>query len=347
MSFKASGNGASQKSISNYKLLNLGDVAFEGHTNKQFSYGRFVVNDTGDGIMSPRFASISPKFKPNVNYWKFYLHNERIMNHVLVKSTKAGTMMNELVYSDLFKQSVNVPSEMEQNKIGNFLSKLEDTITLYQRKLQQFKQVQKAILEKALPKNNRRPQLGFTNSDWIETNFSDFYRKSIQKNDGSISKNKVISVAHMKWGDVPKNSSLEYMKTYYVLKPGDIAFEGNRSEHYSFGRFVENDLGIGIVSHVFNVYRPIKPLDKFFWKYYINNEQVMRNILRMSTIKTTMMTNLVHKDLIKQKLLIPDNQEQQRLGKLFNQTTELIDSEKNKVQKFKQLKKFLLQQMFV
>ena len=39
----------------------MGDIAFEGHKSKLFSFGRFVLNDIGDGIMSPRFTTLMPK----------------------------------------------------------------------------------------------------------------------------------------------------------------------------------------------------------------------------------------------------------------------------------------------
>lgn len=147
MTFKPTGNGASAKSLANYKVLRLGDVAFEGHSNKQFSYGRFVVNDNADGIMSPRFATIRPIKAININYWKNYLHNENIMKYVLVKSTKAGTMMNELVYSDLYKQVLKVPNITEQVKIGNLLQKIEIIITLQQRKLELLSQLKQGLIQ--------------------------------------------------------------------------------------------------------------------------------------------------------------------------------------------------------
>lgn len=134
MTFKSSGNGASVSSLTKYKILRLGDVAFEGHHNKEFSYGRFVVNDNADGIMSPRFAALRPIKPINIDYWKNYLHNENIMKYVLVKSTKAGTMMNELVYNDLYKQIIKVPNVTEQVKIGASLQKINNIITLQQRK---------------------------------------------------------------------------------------------------------------------------------------------------------------------------------------------------------------------
>ena len=117
MSFNASGNNANISSIPNYKVLRIGDLAYEGHTNRSFSFGRFVLNDIGTGIMSPRFSSLRPIKNMNVNYWKHYIHYEPIMKYILVKSTKRGTMMNELVPNDLFKQQIHVPSDMEQNKI--------------------------------------------------------------------------------------------------------------------------------------------------------------------------------------------------------------------------------------
>lgn len=54
-----------------------------------------------------------------------------------------------------------------------------------------------------------------------------------------------------------KESSDDYMKTYNIMRMGDIAFEGNKSKNYAHGRFVENTIGDGIVSHVFDVFRPI------------------------------------------------------------------------------------------
>ena len=44
MTYKDEGNGASDESLKTYKVLRTGDLAFEGHTNKDFRYGRFVAN---------------------------------------------------------------------------------------------------------------------------------------------------------------------------------------------------------------------------------------------------------------------------------------------------------------
>ncbi|MHB9439251.1 restriction endonuclease subunit S, partial [Schaalia turicensis] len=133
MTLNDEGNGAAEESLPNYKVIRVGDVAFEGHTNKEFAYGRFVVNDLIDGIMSPRFTCLRPKHGYPVSLWKYYIHSEQVMREMLVRATKSGTMMNELVLEDLFKQPILVPPSSEQELIGSFFSRLDSLITLHQR----------------------------------------------------------------------------------------------------------------------------------------------------------------------------------------------------------------------
>ena len=134
MTFNEQGNGADASSLPKYKVLRVGDLAFEGHTNKDFRYGRFVLNNLENGIMSPRFTTLRPIIKQDFNFWEYYIHSERVMRSKLVNATKAGTMMNELVPDDLFRQLILVPTMQEQTKIGAYFKSLDHLITLHQRK---------------------------------------------------------------------------------------------------------------------------------------------------------------------------------------------------------------------
>ena len=148
MTYKTDGNGAADSSLANYKRLRTGDIAFEGHTSKSFRYGRFVLNDVGDGIMSPRFSALRPLAQMPTNFWKYYIHYEPIMRKILVASTKAGTMMNELVIDEFLKSSVLVPSIEEQTRIGSILKNIDNLITLHQRELEKLQNIKKSMLEK-------------------------------------------------------------------------------------------------------------------------------------------------------------------------------------------------------
>ena len=188
---------------------------------------------------------------------------------------------------------------------------------------------------------------GFTDA-WEERKFEEIWKRTSDKNkDLRFKPTDILSVAKMKYSDSPKNSTDEYMKTYFILKKGDIAFEGNKSKDYSFGRFVLNDVADGIVSHVFITFEPIAPMDINFMKIYINNEEVMKHKLVKSTTKTLMMTTLNVKDINRQMLPIPNLEEQQKIGSFFKQLDDTIALHQRKLDLLKEQKKGFLQKMFV
>ena len=149
MSWNPAGNGASANSLGSYKVLNYGEMAFEGNRTKGHPYGKLVINDIGTGIMSSRFRTLKPTSFICVPFWKFYLSNKTIFTPIFLNSTKRGTLMNELVVSDLLKQSVMLPiTDEEQIRIGTLFVSINNLITLHQRKLDALKKIKSALLEK-------------------------------------------------------------------------------------------------------------------------------------------------------------------------------------------------------
>jgi len=148
MTWNPLGNGAVAESLPEYKVLRYGDIAFEGNRTKGHPYGKLVVNDIGSGIMSSRFRTLKPKGTICVPFWKYYLTNKSIFTRVLLKATKRGTLMNELVLDDLFEQTVSIPCEpTEQERIGALFASLDNLITLHQRKCELEKQKKKALMQ--------------------------------------------------------------------------------------------------------------------------------------------------------------------------------------------------------
>ena len=138
-----------------------------------------------------------------------------------------------------------------------------------------------------------------------------------------------------------------YLKTYNIFKVGDIAFEGNKSNDFSHGRFVENTIGDGIVSHVFVVFKPLHDTHNLrYWKYAINNESVMGRILARCTKKTTMMTNLVTKDFLNQSIPCPSAQEQDKIASLLDTISKRIELQKLYVESLKKYKRGVLFRIF-
>ena len=139
MTWNETGNGAADSSLASYKVLRTGDIAFEGHTNKEFQFGRFVLNDIGDGITSSIFTILRPTTNQNIIFWKYLIHDEAVMRRKLVYSTKSGIMMNGLVVDDFMKQTIRFPSLPVQREIADLFSSLDRKLAAEQKKLAALK----------------------------------------------------------------------------------------------------------------------------------------------------------------------------------------------------------------
>ena len=134
MQFKPDVTVTTSEYLKTYFVFRLGDIAFEGHQSKEFRYGRFVENDIGDGIVSHIFVVFRPTSEYDLSFWKYAIHNENLMQDILSHSTKASTMMHDLVVEDFLNETFFVPILLEQKKIGILLRTLDSLITLHQRK---------------------------------------------------------------------------------------------------------------------------------------------------------------------------------------------------------------------
>lgn len=187
---------------------------------------------------------------------------------------------------------------------------------------------------------------GFT-EEWKEKTFSELYYRAIEKNDLSFGPDKIISVANMFYRpDASGVSTDEYMRTYNIMRVGDIAYEGNKSANFANGRWVENYIGDGIISHVFEVLRPKTKYDLMYWRYAINNEHIMRRKLMLSTKKATMMTNIVVPDFLKQTISVPTIPEQEKIGGLLSHVDSTISQRETELEKLKNIKRALFEKLF-
>ena len=149
----------------------------------------------------------------------------------------------------------------------------------------------------------------------------------------SFGRDRIISVANMYFNSVVYVTEDSYLATYNVMRLGDIAFEGNRSKSFAHGRFVENTIGDGIVSHVFKVFRPVgNNFDLSYWKHAINNEKLMKDVLTRSTKASTMMHELVSSDFLEESTLVPSLDEQRAIGTAIDSIDNLITLHQRKCQ---------------
>ena len=330
-----------------YKKTEFGDFIYSSNNLETGSIG---LNKYGNACISPVYSIFQPTGLADSDFIGRRFVRKDFIN-AMVK-WRQGVIYGQwkIHESDFLKIEVSVPSVEEQRKIGAFLDHLDDLITLHQRKFEKLTNVKKSMLEKMFPKDGADvPEVrfkGFTGA-WKRKRFSELYESVIQKNDLTYGVDKNITVASMQYRPDIKVTDIEYLRTYNVLKLGDIAFEGHQSKEFRYGRFVENDIGDGIVSHIFAVFRPKTDYDLMFWKYAINNERIMRPVLVRCTKASTMMNDLVSKDFLEESILVPDIEEQKKIGTVLSEIDRLISLQQEELKKLQSFKKALLEKMFV
>ena len=250
------GNGAAVDSLRNYKVIRVGDIAFEGHANKAHAYGRFVLNDAGDGLMSPRFSCLRPIIEQRYSFWKYYIPHEDTMRPILVKATKSGTMMNELVPDDLMRESILVPCLAEQEVIGGSLSQLDSLITLHQRK--------------------RRKELFTHPLAWEQRKLGELFFESNERSSSmeilSVNVAKGIYPASESDRDTNPGASLV---NYKVVHKGDVVYNSMRMWQGAVG---SSDYD-GIVSPAYVVAKPTVTLDSTCFGYLLKRPEMLYKYL--------------------------------------------------------------------
>ena len=360
MSYKDDGNGASESSLSTYKVLRVGDIAFEGHTNKQFRFGRFVVNDIGTGIMSPRFSTLRPLNEMPVNFWKQYIHSESVMRRILVNSTKAGTMMNELVIPEFLNQTIMVPSENEQAVIGQYFTNIDHLITLHQRKCDEVKSLKKYMLQKMFPQNEQKvPEIrfkGFTEA-WEQRKLGDLVDRVTRKNQDLVSELPLTISAQ--YGLIDQNEFFDKrvaskdVSGYYLIENGEFAYNKSTSTDAPWGAIKRLDrYENGVLSTLYIIFgiKENNPVDSDFLVSYYSTNLWHKGIHEIAAegARNHGLLNIAPADFFETKLMIPqDIEEQKKIGKYFEELERLITLHQQKCEELKKIKKFMLQKMFV
>ena len=71
---------------------------------------------------------------------------------------------------------------------------------------------------------------------WEQRKLGELYSLVSEKNDLTFGRESIISVANMYFNATVNVTDEQYLRTYNVMRLGDIAFEGNRSKKFVHGR---------------------------------------------------------------------------------------------------------------
>ena len=264
-----------------------------------------------------------------------------------------GGSVTNLYFEKLKNIDVLYPSLDEQERIATYFGKLEHLITLHQRKCDETKQLKKFMLQKMFPKNGEKnPEIrfeGFTD-DWEQRKVSDLLQERNEQAPRSEEYPLMAFIADQ--GVAPKGerydrSALvndENGKKYKRTEYGDFIYSSNNLETGSIGL---NKYGNASISPVYSIFKRTSNVDldflgrRFLRKDFINEMVKWRQGVVYGQWK-------IHEsDFLKINVVVPSIEEQKRIGHCFEKLDHLITLHQRKCEKLKELKKYMLQNMFV
>ena len=265
--------------------------------------------------------------------------------------------IGNLSKSDLEDQKIYVPSEIEQTKIGLFFKGLDDTIALHQRKLDLLKEQKKGFLQKMFPKNGAKvPELRFAGfaDDWEERKFSNLaeVRRGLTYKPSDVQK---YGIRVLRSSNIAEDTFLIKSDDVFVnkeavkidkVKNGDILITSANGSSRLVGKHaliegIENDTVHGGFMLVARAEKPE------FVNAIMSSSWYSKFINIFVSGGNGAIGNLSKSNLEDQKVYVPSEIEQTKIGLFFKGLDDTIALHQRKLDLLKEQKKGFLQKMFV
>ena len=280
-----------------------------------------------------------------------------------------GATINQITGYMFSKMEFKVPCLDEQKKIGEYFEKLDRLITLHQRKYEKLHNIKKSMLEKMFPKNGSNvPEIrfkGFTEA-WEQRKFDEVFDCTVPNN--TLSRAELSydegTVLNVHYGDVliKYGSVLDVQKDDIpriphrcredfngaLLQDGDVII-ADTAEDETTGKACEigNLQGSAIVSGLHTmVCRPRNRMALGYLGYYLNSNAYHHQLLPlMQGIKVLSLSRSnIQKTSVSYPIAV---KEQQLIAYYFSQLDNLITLHQRELEKLQNIKKSMLEKMFV
>ena len=341
-----SGNIAG-KEQKNYTLLRKGELSYNHGNSKLAKYGTVFSLQTYEEALVPRVYHSFKVKEGNCDFVEYYFAT-KLPDRELSKLISSGARMDGLLnigYDEFMGIQMKFPSTLEQRKISLYFRKLDHLITLHQRKCDETKQLKKFMLQKMFPKNGEKnPEIrfeGFTD-DWEQRKLGEIVLRE------SLARESTIDLPYVEYEDVIAEEGRinKDIRKKEGIKKG-IFFDGSQVLYGKLRPYLHNWLNPDFSGVAVGDWWVLKPnnVDKNFIYRLIQTQQ-FDDIANQSTGSKMPRAdwNLVSNT----EFAIPTSQvEQTKIGGYFFTLDNLITLHQRKCEKLKELKKFMLQNMFV
>ena len=340
-------------SVSNYGVVENGDVVYTKSPLKSNPYGIIKTNKGIPGIVSTLYAVYKPKEITDSKFVQIYFELDSRMNSYMHPLVNKGAKNDMKVSAEnALKGMVSFPKKDEQEMISLYFSTLDHLITLHQRKCEQTKKLKKYMLQKMFPQNGAKvPEIrfdGFT-YDWEQRKLSELlekYEDPVETPHDGYERVGIRSHAKGTFHSfVEPGKELDTAKMYRVAADKFILNITFAWEH-AVAITDNNDAG-KLVSHRFPQFSFNPKLKPHFFKYLMLDKKFREHLELSSPGGAGRNRVLKISDMLKYEIKLPSIEEQIKIGEYFDSLDHLITLHQRKCDELKKMKKYMLQNMFI
>jgi type I restriction enzyme S subunit len=309
-------------------------------------------------VLNQRVAEIRPNSDINSAFLSMVINR----NQEYFGQRGAGTKVQNISKPNVENYAFFIPKIKEQNLISSFISNLDSSIKNHQTQLTKLKNLKKAMLTKMLPQNGASvPEIRFKGFDgeWVEKAL-----KNVANNisDGNwIESNhvfdkgeyRIIQTGNLGLGHfIDKSNSAKYFhqKDFDEVRgneifPGDILI--SRLAEPAGRTIILPDVRHRMVTAVdVTIIRPdVKSFDPVFLMTQLNSPKTLKVV--NENVSGTSHKRISRRNLENTTFLIPELNEQIKIGRYFDNLNKLIINQQEQLKKLNNIKKACLSKLFV
>ncbi|WP_323034894.1 restriction endonuclease subunit S [Pararhodobacter sp.] len=304
-------------------------------------------------MVSPAYVVLSPRESTSPQFFDQWFKAKRML-HLLGAYSHGITSDRLRLYADDFARiPLHMPTLPEQQKIAAFLRMVDAKLVQLTAKRAALARFKAGLMQKLFSQ-----QLRFTRDDgkafpeWDVRDLGDIASRSAKKNK-DLSHTRVLtnSAVH---GVIDQRdffdkdiANSENLDGYYIVKKGDFVYNPRISVSAPVGPIKRNDLGDGVMSPLYTVFRFHDENTDFFAQYFQTSlwHDYMKSVANYGARHDRMAITIV--DLMALPLPFPHPDEQQKIANAISAMDSKIRAVVGQVTKLEAFKKGLLQQMFV
>lgn len=336
------------------RIAKTGDIFFQTVRPYQRNNYIFEINSDVPFVFSSGYAQLRPKLIHG-----HFMANKIQRNSFVIEVLKrcTGTSYPAITPKDLASINIEMPNNInEQKMIGLLLKKIDETITLHQRKLIKLEQLKKSFLSSMFPKkDNDIPSLRFSNFNgpWEQRKLNEVSER-VQGNDGRMELPTLTISASQGWLDqrerFSSNIAGKEQKKYTLLSKGELSYNHGNSKVAKYGAVFElRTYKEALVPRVYHSFSTNGKAFATFIEYMFATKQPDRELRKLITSGARMdgLLNINYDSFMSININIPSLVEQKEISNLLRQLDSTIVLHQNKLDTLQKVKKSYLKKMFI